>query len=348
MNYLFLLIISIKGSMLFGQAQFSPALASGAPDVVSTSLADPVSGQQSASKGRLQLTYMGQPLHGVADEKPAELTSGSESADTPIEHTSTLLDSINAVVIRDSLTLMNARIESLRIASALSRQQALQDYLADIPSILPVRIKSWAQYRVSSGFGLRWHPIRDMVLNHSGIDLPQPMHTPVYATADGVVDQLVYQPEGLGLAVYLRHESGYTTVYGHLADHILYVGELVSRGQPIGRVGMSGLTTGPHLHYSILEGERPVDPLDFCFLLVESIDRSSGREEKGGQWTTGAGVAVASRLSTLSLNRQRLLKASTPPQARTVFTNVVLLSSRPFIVDSTVFLPAVERVQFVP
>jgi len=325
-------MVSIKSGGLFAQVQFTPAACPGGAGHetgVTTDATEGLTGGQTGESfpngGRFALTYMGQPVGG-------DRVSGAETkseqvgrADPFVERTTQLLDSLSAVVLRDSLVLIDAQIQSLKLATrsqgADYRRESLADYLANVPSILPVRIRSWSEYRVSSGFGLRWHPIRDMIMNHSGIDLPQPLHTPVYATADGVVDKLVYQPQGLGLAVYIRHSSGYTSIYGHLADHLLYLGDMVTRGQPIGRVGMSGLTTGPHLHYSILEGVRPVDPLDFCFLLVESLDRTGRRTGRERASLPAQQRTSLLRVKPVSTKTKPLVSMSTP-------ASVVIQSTR--------------------
>ncbi|WP_460983587.1 M23 family metallopeptidase [Spirosoma fluminis] len=140
------------------------------------------------------------------------------------------------------------------------------DWLRSIPSIPPVRLSSYTQYRISSHFGWRVHPIDGKRHRHTGIDLPYPAGTPVYATADGVVDQLVSDQTGLGLAVTIKHPSGYESVYGHLSASTVRVGDTVLRGAMIGRVGSTGRSTGPHLHYAILYLGKPVNPEDYCLL----------------------------------------------------------------------------------
>ena len=194
-----------------------------------------------------------------------------------IDTSQILQDSLFRLALDDSLLAVKESLSSLTKGSRVVKHRLLRD----IPSILPIRIESWPAFRVSSPFGLRYHPITEKLHNHSGIDLPQPLYTPVYATADGVVNRIVFQPTGLGLAVYLRHESGYVTVYGHLVDHSVEVGEFVERGQQIARVGSSGISTGPHLHYAVLERGLPVDPADFCFLLLDELNKTGSIREPG-------------------------------------------------------------------
>lgn len=125
---------------------------------------------------------------------------------------------------------------------------------------------SWAgplqTLRVTSPYGReRMHPILQRVLPHAGVDYGAAAGTPVHATADGVV-VLAGTRGGYGTLVEIRHPNGYSTRYAHLssiADGVV-AGAAVRRGQRIGRVGMTGLATGPHLHYEVRRGGRAVDP----------------------------------------------------------------------------------------
>ena len=104
--------------------------------------------------------------------------------------------------------------------------------------------------RISSGFGLRWHPILNHMRAHRGIDYAAPIGTPIRAAGDGRVTFRGVQG-GYGNVVMLAHSGGVETVYGHMSHFGagLIVGKRVKQGDLIGYVGMSGLATGPHLHY---------------------------------------------------------------------------------------------------
>lgn len=148
--------------------------------------------------------------------------------------------------------------------------------LRDVPSILPFHVAAdkatgLVRTRMSSKFGMRQHPVLGSLASHTGIDLPAPLGTPVYATADGFCRQIINQPEGIGLAIYLTHGRGHQTLYGHLLSTWIKPGDFVYRGQVIGRVGASGMTTGPHLHYGVRYNGQVVDPLPYCFLLSKPI-----------------------------------------------------------------------------
>jgi murein DD-endopeptidase MepM/ murein hydrolase activator NlpD len=138
-----------------------------------------------------------------------------------------------------------------------------------IPAIPPVRLTSWQDYRVSSRFGWRIHPIGGDARLHNGMDIPQPAGTPVYATAGGVVKWVTWEVDGLGLAVCVEHPTGYQSIYGHLSAYAVRKGDVVQRGTLLGQVGSTGRSTGPHLHYAILYRGKPVDPERYCFLWMK-------------------------------------------------------------------------------
>jgi len=116
--------------------------------------------------------------------------------------------------------------------------------------------------RISSGFGNRYHPILHRWRKHEGIDFSAAYGTPVRATADGVVYRLVYEADGYGRMVELRHANGIKTIYGHLSAYAkgLHVGQRVTQSETIAFVGSTGLSTGPHLHYEFLVNGQATNP----------------------------------------------------------------------------------------
>jgi murein DD-endopeptidase MepM/ murein hydrolase activator NlpD len=118
--------------------------------------------------------------------------------------------------------------------------------------------------RISSGFNMnRFHPILNTRRPHIGVDYAAATGTPVMATADGTITVRGVQG-GYGNLVEIRHANGFVTRYAHLNGFAsgLRAGARVSQGQVIGYVGMTGLATGPHLHYEMHRSGRPVDPLN--------------------------------------------------------------------------------------
>ncbi len=115
--------------------------------------------------------------------------------------------------------------------------------------------------RISSRFGMRRHPILGYSRMHRGTDFAAPTGTPVYAAADGVV-QSVRRERGYGNVIRIRHGNNVMTLYAHLSrfQRGLRAGSRVRQGQVIGRVGSTGMSTGPHLHYELHVAGRAIDP----------------------------------------------------------------------------------------
>lgn len=124
------------------------------------------------------------------------------------------------------------------------------------PSIWPVR--GW----VTSGFGPRLSPFTGRPALHDGLDIGAAQRTPVRAPAYGRVTAIGYHAK-LGHIVRLDHGYGIETLYGHMAKHLVKRGQRIKRGDVIGLVGSSGLSTGPHLHYMIKVKGRAVNPRQY-------------------------------------------------------------------------------------
>lgn len=119
----------------------------------------------------------------------------------------------------------------------------------------------------SSSFGYREHPISKTLKFHEGIDFEGPGGTPVYASADGVIDPSTSEDSGgYGKLIVIQHASGFYTLYAHLSRIAVAVGQAVKQGQIIGNVGSTGYSTGDHLHFEIRTGSssgRALNPVDF-------------------------------------------------------------------------------------
>ncbi len=128
--------------------------------------------------------------------------------------------------------------------------------------------------RLSSGFGLRLHPVLGYTRMHRGVDFAAPPGTPIFAAGDGTVE-LAGAHAGYGLYVRLRHNGHTATAYGHMSRIApgMAAGRRVSQGEVIGYVGSTGLATGPHLHYEVLVDGTQVDPV--------GVDRRIGRNLEG-------------------------------------------------------------------
>ena len=115
---------------------------------------------------------------------------------------------------------------------------------------------------VTSPFGARDDPFNEQTAFHEGVDFGAPLNSPVSATGDGVVTWAGWRDK-YGIMVEIDHGHGLTTRYAHLSRTLVHVGDKVARGRPIGLLGNTGRSTGPHLHYEVRVNDQPTDPLKF-------------------------------------------------------------------------------------
>lgn len=114
--------------------------------------------------------------------------------------------------------------------------------------------------RVSSGYGMRFHPVNGGMTPHLGVDYAAPIGTPVMAVGDGTVEFAGWQ-NGYGNFIILQHRNGHATAYGHLSRIGVKKGQRVEQGSVIGAVGSTGVSTGPHLHFEFRDHGVHKDPL---------------------------------------------------------------------------------------
>ncbi len=139
---------------------------------------------------------------------------------------------------------------SLGLLSRVARDPSL------VPSIWPVRGP------ITAGFGERMDPFSGEGAFHPGIDIAAPVGTDVESAGDGLVLQ-AGRDAGYGKCIVIDQGDGISTVYGHLSNIFVVVGEQVKQGEIIGTVGVTGRTTGPHLHYEVRIHDTPVNPMRF-------------------------------------------------------------------------------------
>lgn len=173
-------------------------------------------------------------------------------------------------LIKDSET----KIEKLRYKLELQKKSldtiytmALErkEKLASIPSIKPVQEdKLKRKITHMSGYGWRIHPIHKVKKLHKGIDFTAPEGTPIQATGDGEVINISRKKRsGYGYSVTIDHGYGYETLYAHMKDIMVKKGQKVKKGQQIGTVGNTGLSTAPHCHYEVRKNGKSVNPIDY-------------------------------------------------------------------------------------
>jgi murein DD-endopeptidase MepM/ murein hydrolase activator NlpD len=145
--------------------------------------------------------------------------------------------------------------------------------LKAIPAIQPVSNKNLN--RIGGSFGYRIDPVYKDFRFHQGLDFTAPSGTPIYATADGVVQAAGFSTDGYGNKVVINHGYGYQTLYGHMLKIKAKQGQSVKRGEVIGYIGSTGKSTGPHCHYEVIKRGTKVDPVYYFYndLTPDQFDR---------------------------------------------------------------------------
>ncbi|MGH9617453.1 MAG: M23 family metallopeptidase, partial [Acidobacteriaceae bacterium] len=194
-------------------------------------------------------------LYGLRQSKLSAMKSNpSAIADSATQENESYYSSLDRFyALRDTAL---SGVATRALASGLGRTSTLTDWvnLANAPTLWPVA------GRITSSFGERTDPLdSDEGEFHTGIDIAAPSGTAIHATGDAVVASARWGT-GYGREVILDHGHGITTLYAHMAAIAVVPGETVTRGQVIGYVGLSGRSTGPHVHYEVRIHDTPVNP----------------------------------------------------------------------------------------
>ena len=153
--------------------------------------------------------------------------------------------------------------EFMQIADSLDMSVS---EISDYPVIFPIKNPI-----ISSGFGMRKHPVYKIRKFHTGIDLPKTKGTPVYATGNGIVIDKGYG-SGYGNFIEIRHAGGFRSFYAHLSKTLVNIGDSVSIAEQIACVGNTGVSTGSHLHYEVRKGKYFLNPKEWCYCLSEILE----------------------------------------------------------------------------
>jgi murein DD-endopeptidase MepM/ murein hydrolase activator NlpD len=154
-------------------------------------------------------------------------------------------------------------IQSKSFDEVIELAKQKEDMLASIPAVQPISNKDLK--RMSSGFGKRVHPIYKTVRFHWGNDFTAPVGTDIYCTGKGKVVELEKSRSGYGYHVIIDHGYGYKTLYAHMSKINVKQGQEINRGEVIGLVGNTGLSSAPHLHYEVTKNGHKVNPVNFYF-----------------------------------------------------------------------------------
>jgi murein DD-endopeptidase MepM/ murein hydrolase activator NlpD len=166
------------------------------------------------------------------------------------------------------------------LARELDRSQArlvaLESLLLDRKLIAAVTPSAWPVDGgwISSGFGVRMDPFTGYQSAHEGVDMAARFGSPIYATGDGVVN-LAGEKTGYGLVVEITHDANLVTRYAHASAVLVKVGDRVKRGDEIARVGTTGRSTGPHLHFEVLSNGQATNPTRYLHQGTAAAARSS-------------------------------------------------------------------------
>jgi len=201
-------------------------------------------------------------LKDLEKEKQIALIEGMDESD--------LVNSI-AVTLNNMSSRIKVQQASYKDLAGMVKDK--EKLLGATPAIQPVSNADLK--RIASGFGYRIDPVYKTVKLHPGLDFSAPAGTPIYATADGVVEFSGNRGDGYGNNVIINHGYGYKTLYGHMFKTKARTGEKVKRGEVIGYVGSTGKSTGPHCHYEVIKNGNKLDPIYFFYndLTPEQFDR---------------------------------------------------------------------------
>lgn len=195
---------------------------------------------------------------------------------------SKLNDSRLVMLLTQRLDLFDRQLyaQSLSFDQLRAVASEQSEKLTHVPSIIPINIKD---YTMSSGYGYRRDPIYGTTKFHEGLDFAAAIGTDVYATADGFVLE-ADRKSGYGNCVDLSHGYNYVTRYAHLSEILVKEGQEVKRGDLIGKVGSTGKSTGPHLHYEVRFKDEPQNPVNYYFmdLTPEQYDEMVREAENAG------------------------------------------------------------------
>jgi len=197
-------------------------------------------------------------LYGLKSN-PAMVVASTEQIQEAQVHSS--LDQLYAL----RRTALNGAA-SVGISLGLTKNSSTADWLRanSAPNLWPV------EGQVTGSFGERIDPFNGEGAFHSGVDISASVGSPVIAPADGLVTFADFQG-GYGRAVTVDHGHGITTRYGHLSSFAVTAGQYIQRGDTIGYVGLSGRSTGPHLHYEVRINGVPVNPYKYLRLTVAKL-----------------------------------------------------------------------------
>jgi murein DD-endopeptidase MepM/ murein hydrolase activator NlpD len=168
-------------------------------------------------------------------------------------------DDLNSHLVQLDKLDREVKLELESFNELISTYYAKEDSIRHMPAMHPV-----LEGRITSDYGMRLHPIFKRYRKHPGVDFAAKTGTPIYAAADGVIKLARYNG-GYGNCVFIDHQYGFETRYGHMQKILVRSGQRVKRGEKIGLVGKSGIATAPHLHFEVHYNGKEVNPRHYFF-----------------------------------------------------------------------------------
>ena len=184
--------------------------------------------------------------------------------DTSADLTLVNFSSKKTKTLEKMLVSQNKRIEA--IIGQISKNVSI----TGIPSIIPIKEINISQ--TGAGTGKKIHPFYKTPVEHTGVDLLAAIGTEVHATANGIVIDVIKSDRGRGNEVIIQHEGGYLSKYAHLGDILVRKSQPVRQNTVIARVGNSGLSFAPHLHYEVLLNGEVMNPVNYFFADLAPYD----------------------------------------------------------------------------
>jgi len=184
--------------------------------------------------------------------------------DTSADLTLVNFSSTKTKTLEKMLVSQNKRIEA--IIGQISKNVSI----TGIPSIIPIKEINISQ--TGAGTGKKIHPFYKTPVEHTGVDLLAAIGTEVHATANGIVIDVIKSDRGRGNEVIIQHEGGYLSKYAHLGDILVRKSQPVRQNTVIARVGNSGLSFAPHLHYEVLLNGEVMNPVNYFFADLAPYD----------------------------------------------------------------------------
>jgi murein DD-endopeptidase MepM/ murein hydrolase activator NlpD len=182
-----------------------------------------------------------------------------------LNYDSVSMDSI--FIMLDERTIFTSKIVSDQLNNLIVSKDVInknKNVLNLYPNQTPIRTKDIIE--ITSGFGLRKHPIYKTPIFHEGVDIAAKPNTKVYSSMSGKVVEIKYSKFGYGNKIVIKNSAGFEILFAHLSNNI-YVkkNQIVTKGQLIATTGNTGTSTGPHLHYEIRKQDKLKDPLGYFY-----------------------------------------------------------------------------------